>query len=94
MDVYPGVSYRDIPAALAWHSTAFGFESRVFDAEGNHAALVHGRGMVMIVRENPEALHGSHTGQAWIYVVVDDPDAHYHVPVLLSPYAYSTYRGS
>ena len=23
-----------------------------------------------------------------------DPDAHYHVPLLLSPYAYSTYRGS
>jgi 5-hydroxyisourate hydrolase len=25
---------------------------------------------------------------------VTDPDAHYHVPLLLSPYAYSTYRGS
>lgn len=23
-----------------------------------------------------------------------DSDAHYHVPLLLSPYAYSTYRGS
>ena len=23
-----------------------------------------------------------------------DPDAHYHVPLLLSPYGYSTYRGS
>ena len=25
---------------------------------------------------------------------VDDPDRHYHVPVLLSPFSYSTYRGS
>ena len=25
---------------------------------------------------------------------VDDPDDHLHVPLLLSPYAYSTYRGS
>jgi 5-hydroxyisourate hydrolase len=25
---------------------------------------------------------------------VIDPDAHYHVPLLLSPFAYSTYRGS
>lgn len=25
---------------------------------------------------------------------IDDPDAHYHVPLLLSPYGYSTYRGS
>ncbi|MFT4230110.1 MAG: hydroxyisourate hydrolase [Microbacterium sp.] len=25
---------------------------------------------------------------------VVDPDRHYHVPLLLSPFAYSTYRGS
>ena len=25
---------------------------------------------------------------------VNDPDQHYHVPLLLSPYGYSTYRGS
>ena len=25
---------------------------------------------------------------------VSDPSAHYHVPLLLSPYSYSTYRGS
>jgi 5-hydroxyisourate hydrolase len=25
---------------------------------------------------------------------MDDADAHYHVPLLLSPYGYSTYRGS
>jgi 5-hydroxyisourate hydrolase len=25
---------------------------------------------------------------------VTDPSEHYHVPLLLSPYAYSTYRGS
>jgi 5-hydroxyisourate hydrolase len=25
---------------------------------------------------------------------VDDPDGHYHVPLLLSPFSYSTYRGS
>lgn len=25
---------------------------------------------------------------------VTDPAQHYHVPLLLSPYAYSTYRGS
>jgi 5-hydroxyisourate hydrolase len=25
---------------------------------------------------------------------VEDADQHYHVPVLLSPYSYSTYRGS
>lgn len=25
---------------------------------------------------------------------IADPDAHYHVPLLISPYSYSTYRGS
>ena len=25
---------------------------------------------------------------------ISDPDAHYHVPLLCSPWAYSTYRGS
>jgi 5-hydroxyisourate hydrolase len=25
---------------------------------------------------------------------VDDPDGHWHVPLLLSPYGYTTYRGS
>ena len=25
---------------------------------------------------------------------MDDADAHYHVPLLLSPFGYSTYRGS
>ena len=25
---------------------------------------------------------------------VDDPEQHYHVPLLLSPFGYSTYRGS
>ena len=25
---------------------------------------------------------------------IDDEEAHYHVPLLLSPYGYSTYRGS
>ena len=29
-----------------------------------------------------------------ICFTIDDPNRHYHVPVLLSPYSYSTYRGS
>ncbi|RKS10102.1 5-hydroxyisourate hydrolase [Nocardiopsis sp. Huas11] len=40
------------------------------------------------------------TGQSGFYPEVTivfhlaDEDAHYHVPLLLSPFAYSTYRGS
>jgi 5-hydroxyisourate hydrolase len=31
---------------------------------------------------------------AFSAVALDDAPGHYHVPLLLSPYAYSTYRGS
>ena len=31
---------------------------------------------------------------ATIVFRVDDPSQHYHVPLLLSPFGYSTYRGS
>ncbi|MGH3455354.1 MAG: hydroxyisourate hydrolase [Nocardioidaceae bacterium] len=40
------------------------------------------------------------TGQSGFYpevviaFTVDDPAEHYHVPLLLAPFAYSTYRGS
>lgn len=32
--------------------------------------------------------------EAVLAFVIDDADRHYHVPLLLSPFAYSTYRGS
>jgi 5-hydroxyisourate hydrolase len=33
-------------------------------------------------------------GRVPIRFGVADPDAHYHVPLLVSPWSYSTYRGS
>jgi 5-hydroxyisourate hydrolase len=40
--------------------------------------------------------HGTETfyPQVRVAFTVADPDRHYHVPLLLSPFAYSTYRGS
>ena len=32
--------------------------------------------------------------EAVITFIVDNPSQHYHIPLLLSPFAYSTYRGS
>jgi len=32
--------------------------------------------------------------QAQVLFVVSDPARHHHIPLLLSPYGYSTYRGS
>jgi len=46
------------------------------------------------------AAYFADTGQTGFYPLVSvmfevtDPDSHHHVPLLLSPFAYSTYRGS
>ena len=32
--------------------------------------------------------------EASVSFIVRNPDQHYHIPLLLSPFAYSTYRGS
>ncbi len=46
------------------------------------------------------ATYFADTGQVGFYpevsvtFAIDDPAQHYHVPLLLSPYAFSTYRGS
>lgn len=80
MDIYPSLTYRDVPAALDWLVAAFGLESVIFDPPGGEvrfAAVRYGRGMVMVQPELPEELHGDHAGQAWIYVVIDDVDGHY-----------------
>jgi 5-hydroxyisourate hydrolase len=46
-----------------------------------------------------DAAHGPVQGIRFLQTViirfgVSDPGQHYHVPLLLSPYGYSTYRGS
>jgi len=73
--VYPSLTYRDVGAALAWLEKAFGFAGRVLDDVG--ATVRYGGGIALIQSERPKDLHGSHTGQGWVYVVIDDADAYY-----------------
>jgi 5-hydroxyisourate hydrolase len=42
------------------------------------------------------AAHGVHTFYPEVAVIIQihDPREHYHVPLLLSPFGYTTYRGS
>jgi 5-hydroxyisourate hydrolase len=40
------------------------------------------------------ARHSDFYPEVTVAFNVTDPGEHYHVPLLLSPYAYSTYRGS
>ena len=80
MDIYPSLTYRDVEAALDQLEAAFGFERVVYergeDGRIELAAVTHGEGLVPIQLDNPAALHGTHIGHGWIYVVVEDPDAH------------------
>lgn len=46
-----------------------------------------------------DALNGPAEGPRFLSIVpirfgIDDANAHYHVPLLVSPFGYSTYRGS
>ena len=73
--MYPSLTYRDVGAALTWLAEAFGFETRVLDEAS--AIVRSGSRAVLIQTDRPEDLHGSHTGHGWVYVVVEDIDAHY-----------------
>lgn len=83
-NIYPALRYKDAPAAIDWLCRAFGFtRNAVHDGEGGiieHAELSYEGGMVMLGSErttDEERGFGMHAGQGWLYVVVDDPDAHH-----------------
>jgi 5-hydroxyisourate hydrolase len=81
-----------------WHE----LERRRTDADGRVGDLAArpGPGVYRIVFLTEAYLKGQDPAAETFYpeVVVifriTDPDAHHHVPLLLSPFAYSTYRGS
>jgi len=77
----------------AWHELAH----RATDADGRVPDLAGQleAGVYRIVFET-EAYLTIETFYPQVVVMfrVTDPAAHYHVPLLLSPFAYSTYRGS
>jgi uncharacterized glyoxalase superfamily protein PhnB len=78
--VVPSLRYNDARRAVDWLQEAFGFEAQlVVDGEGEtiaHAELTYGDGMVMLGTQRDDS-YGSHVGQGWLYVVVEDADAHY-----------------
>lgn len=80
MSVHPSLTYRDLDAAIEQLVAAFGLTVCVEERDGDpiRAASLHwGDGAVMVQPEMPEELHGAHAGRGWVYVVVDDPDAHH-----------------
>jgi 5-hydroxyisourate hydrolase len=63
---------------------------------GGHVPTTEGLHRLVFDSGGYFAGQGSKTFYPEVVVVFEvvDADAHHHVPLLLSPYAYSTYRGS
>jgi uncharacterized glyoxalase superfamily protein PhnB len=78
--ISPSFRYRDAAAALDWLERAFDMRrvADYRDDDGNvvHAEIAYGNGMVMLGQARDDQ-YGSHVGEGWVYVVVEDPDAHY-----------------
>jgi len=70
----------------------------VTDADGRTGAPLH-EGLEAGTYEITFSVGGYLAGEGFLDEVpvrfrVDDPAAHHHVPLLLSPWSYTTYRGS
>ena len=63
-----------------------GFETGTYELVFHAGAYLDAAG---VAPESPRFLD-----EVPIRFGMSDPEAHYHVPLLLSPYGYSTYRGS
>ncbi|EPQ60351.1 Hydroxyisourate hydrolase [Gloeophyllum trabeum ATCC 11539] len=71
----------------------------LFPASGKQedAALVAGRLYKVTFKTKPYFEgSGRKTFYPWVEITfeVPAPDEHYHIPLLISPYSYTTYRGS
>jgi 5-hydroxyisourate hydrolase len=86
-------------AATGWQQTGNG----TTDADGRVASLLSARtklqsGEYRLTFDIVPYFHKlsvrAFYPQVAITFYVDDPAQHYHVPLLLSPFGYSTYRGS
>jgi uncharacterized glyoxalase superfamily protein PhnB len=77
--IFPSLRYKDAARAIEFLEEAFGFRRQmVVDGEDGaiaHAELAYGDGMVMLGTDRDDS-YGSHVGQGWMYVVVQDVDAH------------------
>jgi uncharacterized glyoxalase superfamily protein PhnB len=78
--IFPSLRYRDAPRAIEFLVEAFGFERLQVhenpDGTIAHAELAYGDSAVMLGSDREDS-YGSHVGQGWMYVVVEDADAHH-----------------
>jgi 5-hydroxyisourate hydrolase len=101
LDAADGVPAQGVSVALVRESDGVTLASRVTDAQGRIADLGPARlerGYYRLTFDTASyfARESRPTFYPRIDVTVDirAADEHYHVPILLSPFAFTTYRGS
>jgi 5-hydroxyisourate hydrolase len=102
LDASAGQPAADVAVSLSLAGAADGWvpvEAGETDADGRHrfgAATEPGTYRLAFGTDAYFAARGvaAFYPEVTITFTVADPAAHYHVPLLLSPFAYSTYRGS
>jgi uncharacterized glyoxalase superfamily protein PhnB len=78
--IYPSLRYRDAATAVTFLKAAFDLREVVVhpnpDGTIAHAELSYGPSVVMLGSDKDDQ-YGERSGQGWLYVAVDDADAHY-----------------
>ncbi|MBM2841863.1 MAG: 5-Hydroxyisourate Hydrolase (HIUase) [Bacteroidetes bacterium] len=95
--VYVTLDFHD--NGTAWKTIATG----VTNADGRVTNLLHesaklARGIYRLTFDTASYFHDQEAlgfyPSVMVIFEINDPSAHYHVPLLLSPHGYTTYRGS
>jgi 5-hydroxyisourate hydrolase len=106
LDTFRGGPASGVPVALEWETEGGGWQllgkgttdgdGRLRDLLPPTESLVIGTYRLTFDTETYFRAHNVEGFYPFVQVVFSilDMDAHYHVPLLLSPYGYSTYRGS
>ncbi|QFY08303.1 hydroxyisourate hydrolase [Nonomuraea phyllanthi] len=64
------------------------------DGDGRIAGWSPGAGVHRVIFDTGSYLEDTFYPEVVVTFTITDPERHHHVPLLLSPYAYSTYRGN
>jgi uncharacterized glyoxalase superfamily protein PhnB len=78
--LFPSLRYREARAAIEFLTSAFGFEELTVHANEDgtiaHAELRYGPSILMLGTDKDD-VYGGRAGQGWLYVAVEDADAHF-----------------
>lgn len=103
LDLARGVGGADVPVTLEQKTPTGEWQQRAVartDANGRVKAFdgVEAEAGTYRLSFDMTGYHGAETApffpQIDVTFQIDNPDQHYHVPVVVSPFGYSTYRGN